>query len=153
MNLFKHYSEKHNPNCTRLYWKSDKTRILDILYNKLDSGQLNKLMTICREKNNPNYSGWTDKPNRMPVMIRTSGVEFFATLSTLKKAYRRIYRLKDNFKVQYYRTCVWKKYRNSETEKKSYYKELMNKLYRVDYDEQLTNDFITEIEGVINYDN
>lgn len=152
MNIFKHYSEEHNPNCVRLYWKTDRVKILDILYNKIDVRQIDKLITICREKNNPNRSSWSDKPNRTPVMVRTSGVEFFTTLNTLKKVYRKRHGLKDNSKLRYYGKCLYVKERDSyNSEQKKYYENLWRKVFRAEYyDEELTNDDIKEIESAIN---
>lgn len=152
MHIFKHYSEEHNPNCTRLYWKTDKVRILDILYNKLNINQLSKLITICREKNNPNRSRWSDKPNRTPVMVRTSGVEFFATLNTLKKTFHERRGIKDyNPTLDYYNERIYIKYRDSNGELKSYYNSIWDKIYMARYhDKQLTDEDIKEIEHIIN---
>lgn len=153
MYLFKHYSEKHNPNFTRLYWKTDRVKILDILYNKINIKQIEKLITICREKNNPCHGRWTDKPNRTPVMVRTSGVEFFVTLNTLKKTLNKRMGFKDNSKLEYYNHCIYHKYIDSVGEMKSFYDTIWTKIFRARYyDEKLTTDDIKEIESLINKD-
>lgn len=154
MNIFKHYSEKHNPNCQRLYWKINKAMILDILYNKIDIRQIDKLINICQEKNNPGGHGnnWKDSPSKIPVMVRTSGVEFFATLNTLKKVWRRRLNLADTSKLDYYSKCICTKIKDTTDNKQIlYYDSLLTKLYKIHYSNNiLTPELEKEIESVIN---